>query len=469
MKNWFETRLWLVIRIASLLTGFAAAVSFMRINSRTYNSHLYALIGDLWRMGGSASLLLFFSCVALMAFSVLKTESTQKPFYRNADAALLVILTYGVVLLGFYFIRFYYGFMLIIYGVRLLFLSFAVYMVVMLLFIEILTRIRERQLINTLYWPRFFKRYPVKRLVGFLMALLLVGNIFLLFIYFPVAIFYRAALNVPIFLLSLYTLSALTYFCAFVLNLSTEYGRMNTEKIQAERFKAELITNVSHDIRTPLTSIINYVGLMKTLPIDNKDFDDYIGILENKSTRLKTLIHDLMEASKAGTGNLPVDLRETNLSEIVGQIAGEFDDFFAERGLTLVVRQPNEPVFIYADNRHLWRVLENLFTNAFKYAMPGTRVFTEIYPWNDKIMFVLRNTSHKPIEVNGGVLAEQFIRGDRARQTEGSGLGLYIAKNLTELIGGDFDIRVTGDLFEIQIMFMIDPEKAAHHLPLRRD
>jgi len=245
--------------------------------------------------------------------------------------------------------------------------------------------------------------------------------------------------------------NALSYFCAFVLGLSKDFEAANEEKLRAERFKAELITNVSHDIRTPLTSIISYVDLLKALPVEHDKFQEYIAVLDKKSARLSTLISDLMEASKAGTGNLPVHIEEIDLAEIAGQIAGEFDDGFARRGLTLVLRLPEQPVLVRADPAHLWRVLENLFGNAAKHALQGTRVFAELNQCDEQIVFSLKNTSQNPIDLNDDALMEQFIRGDRARNTEGSGLGLYIAKSLMERMGGQLAIEVDGDLFTAKL------------------
>ncbi|MCL2084880.1 MAG: HAMP domain-containing histidine kinase, partial [Oscillospiraceae bacterium] len=261
--------------------------------------------------------------------------------------------------------------------------------------------------------------------------------------------------NVAAFLFSVLTLAVLTCICSHLLSLAGEYEKANAEKIRAERFKAELITNVSHDIRTPLTSIISYVDLLKALPVEREDFLDYVNVLDRKSARLKTLINDLMEASKAAAGNVAVDLREVDLSEIAGQIAGEFDDRFAERNLTFVLRQPDAPVSVHADSGHLWRVLENLFGNAAKYALPGTRVFAEISLRGGRAVLSLKNTSENPIDLPADALTEQFIRGDRARRTDGSGLGLYIAKSLTELMDGQFTIRSTGDLFEVETALLI--------------
>ena len=269
-----------------------------------------------------------------------------------------------------------------------------------------------------------------------------------LFVYTPLRLNFWGVIAALLLLL------ALSYFCSFVLSLSKKFEEANEEKLRAERFKAELITNVSHDIRTPLTSIISYVDLLKPLPIENAQFHEYVDVLERKSARLKTLISDLMEASKACTGNLPVKPEELDLGEILGQIAGEFDDSFTCHELTLVLRLPEEPVLVRADAAHLWRVLENLFGNAAKYALPGTRVFAEVVQRDGHVSFMLKNTSQAPIDPDDdALLMEQFIRGDRARNTEGSGLGLYIAKSLMELMGGRLEIEANGDLFGAEVIW----------------
>ena len=289
------------------------------------------------------------------------------------------------------------------------------------------------------------------------MAMLLCLNLFLLLVLCPLVLQAYGPGEVFILLLVLILptimIAVLTYFCRFILSLSEEYEMANAEKIRSERFKVELITNVSHDIRSPLTTIINYVDFLKTLPIENSDFTEYVGVLDSKSSRLKVLIDDLMEASKASTGNLSLEKKEIDLVEIIGQIAGEFDDKFAERDLALVFPQPTEPLIANADSRHLWRVLENLFGNAAKYALQGTRVFAELSQRGGKPVFVLKNTSQEPLDLCGDELVEQFIRGDRARQTEGNGLGLYIAKSLMDLMGGQLFIRTNGDLFEAELLF----------------
>ncbi len=237
----------------------------------------------------------------------------------------------------------------------------------------------------------------------------------------------------------------------YIIIEKSEYNRIIEEKVKSERFKTELITNVSHDIKTPLTSIINYIDLIKRLKIQNESLNEYIEILDRKSNRLKMLINDLIEASKAGTGNISVNLQQIDLVEITGQIAGEFDSLFIDAELEFIFRHTEEKMFVVADSRHLWRVLENIFGNAIKYALPNTRIYTDIKKEKDYILFSLKNISKEPLGISSDELMEQFVRGDRSRHSEGSGLGLYIAKSLTELMGIYFEIIIAGDLFEVII------------------
>jgi signal transduction histidine kinase len=169
-----------------------------------------------------------------------------------------------------------------------------------------------------------------------------------------------------------------------------------------------------------------------------------------------------MDASKAGTGNVNVTLKPVDLTELVGQVSGEFNDLFIARNLTLALRQPGETVFAIADSRHLWRTLENLFSNTIKYSLAGTRVFAELSQSEEESVFTMKNTSKTPIDLSGDALTEQFIRGDKARESEGSGLGLYIAKSLVELMDGQFEIRTSGDLFEVEIKLSAPPSQSQH-------
>lgn len=227
------------------------------------------------------------------------------------------------------------------------------------------------------------------------------------------------------------------------------------EQLKSERLKADLITNVSHDIKTPLTSIINYVDLIKRENLQNEKVQGYLDVLEQKSQRLKTLTEDLVEASKVSSGNVKLDMAKIDLVEMIWQTNGEFEEKFAIRHLELVANLPNEAIIIEADGRHLWRVLENLYNNAFKYAMERSRVYTEITRDEGMVYFTIKNVSESPLNINPDELTERFVRGDVSRTTEGSGLGLSIAKSLTELQGGVFEIVIDGDLYKVRIGFEV--------------
>lgn len=225
------------------------------------------------------------------------------------------------------------------------------------------------------------------------------------------------------------------------------------ERMQSERFKTELITNVSHDIKTPLTSIINYVDLLEKEQINNDTALQYIEVLTRQSARLKKLIDDLIEASKASTGNLPVNLLSFDVGIIMSQAMGEYAEKLSAANLELIVNKPDEPMFIKADSRHLWRVLDNVFNNIAKYAQPHTRVYVDIMRRGSAVIMMFRNISKQQLNISGEELMKRFVRGDSSRNTEGSGLGLSIARSLTELQNGRLDVQIDGDLFKVQITF----------------
>ncbi len=223
-----------------------------------------------------------------------------------------------------------------------------------------------------------------------------------------------------------------------------------------ERMKADLITNVSHDIKTPLTSIINYVDLIKRERIDNEKVQNYIKVLDEKSQRLKQLTDDLVEASKITSGNISLHFEQINLTELMNQTIGEFCEKFEQKNLTTVMNVRVKNAVIEADSRRIWRVMENLFNNIYKYAMEGTRIYLSIEDMPDKKKFIvisIKNISASPLNCNPDELTERFIRGDVSRTTEGSGLGLSIAKNLTEAQKGTFEIQLDGDLFKVILTF----------------
>jgi signal transduction histidine kinase len=225
-------------------------------------------------------------------------------------------------------------------------------------------------------------------------------------------------------------------------------SRAVDERMKSERMKTELITNVSHDIKTPLTSIVNYVDLIKKEDVQPEKVKEYIEVLDRQSARLKKLIEDLVEASKASTGNISVNMQPTDVSVLLEQAVGEYGQKLTNASLTPVLEFPEEPVMIMADGRHLWRVFDNLLGNISKYAMPGTRVYVVVKSDEAAVTVEFKNISREPLNISSDELMERFVRGDSSRNTEGSGLGLSIAKSLCTLMKADFDIVIDGDLYK---------------------
>lgn len=225
------------------------------------------------------------------------------------------------------------------------------------------------------------------------------------------------------------------------------------ERIKSERLKTELITNVSHDIKTPLTSILNYVDLLKKEPAASETASEYIAVLDRQARRLKKLTEDVLEASKAATGNIKVELGRTDAVELLGQCLAEYVERFQTANLTAVMQTPGEPAFILAEGRLLWRVFDNLLGNIAKYAQPGTRVYAGVTREGKEVVIALKNISRDALNISEEELMERFVRGDSARTSEGSGLGLSIARSLTELQGGHFGISIDCDLFKAELRF----------------
>ena len=229
--------------------------------------------------------------------------------------------------------------------------------------------------------------------------------------------------------------------------------------VKNERLKAELITNVSHDIKTPLTSIINYVDLLKRENLQGERVQHYIQVLEQKSNRLKQLTEDLVEASKISSGNIELQMIRLQFQSILQQAYGEFEERLKERSLIPVWEVEKEPICIVADGRQLWRILENLLGNIYKYAMEGTRVYFELYSEDRTAYLILQNTSRETLTVDGSELTGRFVRGDKSRTTEGSGLGLSIAQNLVQIQNGTFEVKTEGDQFKAVITFPVAVEE----------
>lgn len=228
------------------------------------------------------------------------------------------------------------------------------------------------------------------------------------------------------------------------------------ERLKSERMKTELITNVSHDIKTPLTSIINYATLIGAEPCENEKITEYADVLVRQSERLKRLIEDLVEASKASSGNLEVNLSPCDAAVFISQAGGEYEEKLKKAGLTLVTKQPEQEVRIMADGRRMWRIFDNLMNNICKYAQCGTRVYVTLEVIGSNAVFSFKNTSRDELNVSPDELMERFVRGDASRNTEGNGLGLSIARSMAQLQGGTLEISTDADLFRAILSFPIE-------------
>lgn len=253
-------------------------------------------------------------------------------------------------------------------------------------------------------------------------------------------------------------------FAEDVANIQAGLRNAVDDAVKGERMKAELITNVSHDLKTPLTSIISYVDLLKKEELENERASGYVDILYDKSYRLKQLIEDLIEASKASSGNLTVSKMRVDYKQLTLQALGEMEDKMEAAGLTLKI-SCEEPVLIYADGGHMWRILENLFSNVIKYSMPHSRVYVDIFKMDGYGILVMKNISAAPIDFDESRLTERFVRGDASRTTEGSGLGLSITQSLAEIQDGTFGIQVDGDLFKAVVSIPLWEEDGEETVP----
>ena len=241
----------------------------------------------------------------------------------------------------------------------------------------------------------------------------------------------------------------------YINDISRGFENAIEEGIKSERLKTELITNVSHDIKTPLTSIKNYVDLLKKENIENEKVKEYIEILDNKSQRLKKLTEDLVEASKASSGNVKLKTEKINVIELIKQSTGEFEDKFKIKELEIISEFSEDEIFINADNRYMYRIIENLFSNISKYAQEKSRVYIDVKRSGNKVKIDIKNISKERLNISSEELMQRFVRGDKSRTTEGSGLGLSISRSLTELQKGLFNIQIDGDLFKVELEFEI--------------
>ncbi len=324
--------------------------------------------------------------------------------------------------------------------------------------------IQKHKLHENFPWYMFYKQFPLPNIISLCVTIILgVTGMGFLFLVASIRMQNSEALLSTLFvgLLWFPLLSVLAkHISLFAATKNAEFDKTKDSLIRAERLKTELITNVSHDIKTPLTSIINYAGLLNGQGLNDEEIRDYARVIHSKSLRLKSLIEDLIEASKAGTGNITIKFERINFCELVGQILGEYDEQFERGGLRVISTIPDFPINITADGRHLWRLMDNLFSNALKYSAPATRIYADLYITDEYAAFALKNISKEPLNISADELMEQFVRGDRARLTEGSGLGLFITRSLAEAMGARFEINIHGDLFETLLIFALkDPTR----------
>ncbi|KRU32997.1 signal transduction histidine kinase [Clostridium sporogenes] len=236
-------------------------------------------------------------------------------------------------------------------------------------------------------------------------------------------------------------------------NMKDGYKKSLEEQVKSQRLKTELITNVSHDLKTPLTSIINYIDLLKKEDLSKDEINGYISVLDRKSKRLKSLIEDLFEASKMSSGAVELNIEKINVTALLKQSLGEFEEKITKSSLELKFKYDNNKTYANLDGKKTWRVFENLINNIIKYSQPNTRVYIDLIETNTKIIITMKNISRYEMDFSADEIFERFKRGDKARNTDGSGLGLAIAKSISELQGGSLNIIIDGDLFKVIVEF----------------
>ncbi|EKN43077.1 sensor histidine kinase [Clostridium botulinum CFSAN001627] len=247
--------------------------------------------------------------------------------------------------------------------------------------------------------------------------------------------------------------SALGKIAHNINNIKDGYKKSLEEQVKSERLKTELITNVSHDLKTPLTSIINYIDLLKKEDLSKDEINGYISVLDRKSKRLKSLIEDLFEASKMSSGAVELNIEKINVTALLKQSIAEFEEKITKSSLELKFKYDNNKTYANLDGKKTWRVFENLINNIIKYSQPNTRVYIDLIETNTKIIITMKNISRYEMNFSADEIFERFKRGDKARNTDGSGLGLAIAKSISELQDGSLNIIIDGDLFKVIVEF----------------
>jgi len=303
---------------------------------------------------------------------------------------------------------------------------------------------------------KFFDKTTKKFILDCVIAIVFV--IIILLIFHEDLVFTAVLETVIVVIFIFRLLKAIADYDKIEEKLKEMYEGNNNDTLERKEFLpelTELITNVSHDIKTPLTSIINYVDLLKKEDIRNEKANEYIEILDSKSQRLKKLIEDLVEASKVSTGNVKLQIEKINIVELLNQAIGEFEDKFEAKKLEILLEAKESEIYILADSRYMYRIVENLFSNISKYALENSRVYIDIIKKSNEVYIEMKNISKEKLNISAEELMQRFVRGDKSRTTEGSGLGISIAQNLTEIQKGVFNLKLDGDLFRVELIFNI--------------
>ncbi|MEL7604517.1 sensor histidine kinase [Sedimentibacter saalensis] len=309
---------------------------------------------------------------------------------------------------------------------------------------------------KSLYDGRMFERYPLTKSLFYRQLVFITSSAFLVFLTFLFFLLY-----VPLFLIPPVVEIVIIYWYIKGNNKTFEdinkgFNESLGEQMKAERMKIALVTNVSHDLKTPLTSIISYVDLLSKEEDLSETVRDYVNVLSEKSNRLKNIVSDLFDLAKSTSGDIPLDMESLDIKKLIEQTLGDMEDEIEKSNLQIKTKLPENSLNIYSDGKKLYRVFQNVIDNALKYALPGTRVYVELEEIDGKAVAKIKNTAGYEMEFTAEEILQRFSRGDKSRTTEGSGLGLSIAESFTNVCGGKFKVEIDGDLFKVQISFNLD-------------
>ncbi len=458
-----------------------------------WNNIWYDIVGnffDIAIINIVISVLLIIFLLVSMFIGIGKSKDSNKIKTNLVDKLPLEVL--GLIsLISLYFVAIsndYYNIYMYIYNLEVIFIAIPIYVIIIIVLASVVRRIKSGSFFtNTLVYRfaklviKFFNTISDNVYIAIILfclafvnfLILAVGfNFFLfliyVFIWFVIGKFIYKRYNMIMKIRNLisdvyenkeYKINENDYLDDYLEvvekldKISSGFNDALESKLVSERMKSELITNVSHDIKTPLTSIINYVDLLKKEKIKDKKVLEYIDVLSSKADRLKKLTEDLVELSKASSGNLKIDLSKLNLYELINQLNGEYSEKFGKSGLDVDFNFKNKNLFIKADTKYIYRVFDNLYSNALKYSMKNTRVYIDAFEKNDNVVIEIKNISKDKLNISKEELMQRFVRGEASRNSEGSGLGLSIVENLVGLQDGIFDITIDGDLFKVSIIF----------------